>query len=131
MKTCTTCQENKELTAFKKRKSGKLYTRCRACCYADDLVWRSKNKGRYKSGQLQAKYGISLEQYNEMLVTQGGCCASCKQDQSSFKIMLAVDHDHKTDRVRGLLCDACNKAVGYLRDNPTFADGIAAYLRSQ
>ncbi len=58
---------------------------------------------------LLKKYGISLDQYNEILKKQNNACAICKRDRSNFKNNLAVDHDHKTGEVRGLLCFYDNK----------------------
>lgn len=60
---------------------------------------------------LQKKYGISENQYLQMLKDQNNACAICKRDRSHFKRNLAVDHDHKTGQVRGLLCFFCNKRV--------------------
>ncbi len=67
----------------------------------------SKSKARNK--YLQKKYGITLRQYNIMLFSQNLSCAICKKHKSEFKKNLAVDHNHKTGRVRGLLCYYCNK----------------------
>ena len=58
-----------------------------------------------------AKYGMSAEDYLQLLSEQGGVCAICKQAPKS--ISLAVDHDHTTGAVRGLLCAPCNRHVGY------------------
>lgn len=59
-------------------------------------------------------YGISEADYNLIHVAQGGCCKICGQPQLTQ--WLAVDHDHKTGRVRGLLCSRCNLAVGWFED---------------
>jgi len=64
-----------------------------------------------KDDYLKKKYGITLQQYNEMLKGQNYSCAICNQHESNFKKKLAVDHDHKTNEVRGLLCFYCNKRV--------------------
>lgn len=131
MKTCNDCQEVKELSDFKVRKSGSLYAKCKSCCHLDDVRWRNNNRDKYRDGQLKSKFGITLVTYNEMLQQQNNCCAACKRDRSEFKQNFAVDHCHDTLKIRGLLCDGCNKAIGYLYDNPEFADGVAAYLRRQ
>lgn len=60
----------------------------------------------------KASYGIDLEQYNVMFQKQQGYCKICGKHQSQFKRRLAVDHDHATGKVRGLLCCRCNWAVG-------------------
>lgn len=129
MKTCNICDLAKDIAEFKKTKTGYKAT-CRLCCYEYDLKWRAKNPDRYKDGQLKAKYGISIDDYNELLIKQNYSCAICDKNQSEFKQKFAVDHCHKTLKVRGLLCGACNKAIGYLRDNPQLAESVAQYLRS-
>lgn len=58
---------------------------------------------------LRKTYNISLAEYNSMLEWQGHSCAICKTPKSEFKRSLHVDHDHKTGKVRGLLCFYCNK----------------------
>lgn len=54
-------------------------------------------------------YGVGLDWYEQRLKEQNYSCAICKKHQSHFKKRLAVDHDHKTGEVRGLLCFSCNK----------------------
>lgn len=60
---------------------------------------------------LKNKYGITIEQYDELLEKQSGCCAVCKKSAESFKRRLAVDHNHVTGEVRGLLCTYCNHRI--------------------
>lgn len=81
--------------------------------------------------QLRKKYGIGQEEYEKLLAEQGGGCAICggtapgRKDREVF----AVDHDHKTKKVRGLLCVQCNTAVGNLRDSPELLLRALEYLR--
>src|SRR6185312_3236559 len=70
----------------------------------------------FTSYELQTKYGISLEQYEEMLARQGGGCAVCGTQPG--KQRLDVDHCHETGVVRGLLCRACNVSLGALKEDP-------------
>jgi len=76
--------------------------------------WKQKNpeqrKKHVRNSRIRA-YGISPEQYKSMLEEQGNCCAICKQEN---KRAMAIDHDHKTGKVRGLLCDACNLSLGHI-----------------
>lgn len=58
------------------------------------------------------RYGITPEQYNAMLLAQNSCCAICGRHQSQFKRRLAIDHDHVTQELRGLLCHGCNWSLG-------------------
>jgi hypothetical protein len=72
-------------------------------------------------------YGITLEQYDEMLVAQGGVCAVCKREPRD-DISLHVDHDHATGVIRGLLCFRCNNSLGDLGDDPEVMQAAALYL---
>jgi len=75
-----------------------------------------------------ARYGITIDIYDSMLKNQNGVCKICgKKD----KRLLSVDHDHKTGKVRGLLCNKCNFALGYADDNPERLRDMARYLESQ
>ena len=68
-----------------------------------------KNPHIKKRGRLK-KYGLTIEQFNAMLESQGGCCAICGMSDTSRKeIFPLVDHCHTTNKVRGLLCEACNQ----------------------
>lgn len=65
-----------------------------------------------------SKYGLTADEYELIKTQQGGVCAICRRHNGSSKA-LAVDHDHVTGIVRGLLCGMCNKNVlGHLRDDP-------------
>lgn len=67
----------------------------------------TKNNGR-RERHLKQKYGIDLKQYEVMLKEQNYRCAICNKHQSHFKRSLHVDHDHKSGKIRGLLCFRCN-----------------------
>lgn len=71
---------------------------------------------------------ITPEQYNLMLKKQKGLCWICKDPPG--KQRLALDHCHKTNRVRGLLCSACNTGLGLFKDKPGVLLRAARYLRS-
>lgn len=64
-----------------------------------------------RNNYLLKRYGITEDQYNELLRKQEGRCAVCGRDGGKFKTKLAVDHDHKTGHVRGLLCKYCNRYI--------------------
>jgi Recombination endonuclease VII len=85
-------------------------------------------KARYiRDANLKALYGIGLVQHEQLLDQQGGVCAICARPPRG-KRPLDVDHDHATDRVRGLLCGNCNRAVGLLDENPDLFDRAKAYV---
>jgi len=77
---------------------------------------------------LRAKYGITKEEYDALLADQSGVCYIC--GGKSGKKRLAVDHDHKTGEVRGLLCKRCNRMLGYYRDESNTFARAALYLRT-
>jgi len=77
---------------------------------------------------LKRKFGITPEQYDLMFTMQNGYCAICNIHQSKLKYRLAVDHCHTTGKVRGLLCSACNKALGVFNDSITTLNVAIKYL---
>jgi ribosomal protein L34E len=84
-----------------------------------------KEKSRRR--KLLQTYGISVEQYDEMLARQKGICAICGYEPRVQR--LAVDHDHKTGRIRGLLCSRCNHALAWIEDNsPSIYERAVDYL---
>jgi len=83
---------------------------------------------------LKRKYGISYEDYYALLNAQSNACAICKTDnpgntRGGPNVRFAVDHSHETGQVRGLLCHACNKGLGNLRDSPIVLKRAINYLR--
>lgn len=72
------------------------------------------------------RYGLSGEQYRQMLEAQRGLCAICEQAPEGYA--LHIDHCHATDRVRGLLCRKCNMALGLFSDNPDRLLRAAGYV---
>ena len=73
-------------------------------------------------------FGISLEDYDIIFKEQNGCCKICGKHQSKFKKALALDHDHRTGLIRGLLCSSCNRALGMFFDNIDFLNSAINYL---
>jgi len=71
-------------------------------------------------------YRLKPEEYEKIFSHQGGVCAGCRR--APGRISLAVDHNHTTGEVRGLLCWLCNRAIGILRDNAEAAANLGAYL---
>lgn len=83
--------------------------------------WKNNNKEVIKQTNkefnLRVNYGLTIEDYNNIFNSQNGCCAICNRHQMNFKKNLAVDHDHNTGEVRGLLCHNCNTGLGQFKDN--------------
>ena len=82
--------------------------------------------------QQLAIYGLTLEDYDAMLLEQNGGCAICSKEETiSGKGVLSVDHDHKSGKVRGLLCDTCNRGLGHFFDNTEYLTNAVLYLQQQ
>lgn len=100
-------------------------------CYV--RKWRNENPGaRYRhtrKARLRDLYGMTEQDYDEMLAGQKGKCAICGTKKCSSGYRFAVDHDHKTGVVRGLLCRRCNQAIGQLNEIPELFEKAAGYLR--
>lgn len=94
--------------------------------YAKEYV--KENKDLIKSDKLRRSFGIDLDQYNKLLELQQQCCAICDTHRSKLKRALAVDHDHNTGVIRGLLCDPCNLGIGKLRDSIQLIQNALDYL---
>lgn len=130
-KQCSECRKIKPVAAFCRNKStyDRLYPKCRACIAARDR----KNYAAKKVKSWFLKYGITEQTYWEMFEAQGGVCAICKQAETRINrgtlAHLAVDHDHNTGRVRGLLCATCNAGIGHFRDDTDLLQSAIVYLQ--
>jgi len=97
--------------------------------------WRQKNLERVAfnnwTKNIKRYFGITPEDYELIYNNQEGCCAICKKHSSTFRIRLAVDHDHDTGEVRGLLCDRCNRGIGMLKDSPEICRQAAQYIEER
>ena len=99
----------------------------------------SKNRSKYREHQLKYKFGMTIAEYNIMLNRQGGTCAICNEENftrekgthnnKSVPMSLAVDHNHKTGQVRGLLCNGCNTSLGKFKDDPILLEKAIQYLK--
>jgi hypothetical protein len=73
------------------------------------------------------KRGITVEQYEQMLIDQNHSCATCEKWLHEHE--RSIDHCHETNIVRGILCDNCNTAIGLMKDSIKICESIIAYLR--
>ena len=78
--------------------------------------WRIDNPNKTRNNELKRSFGLTLDDYNKLLKKQKRVCAICKQKDPYFT-NLAVDHCHKTNKVRGLLCHLCNRALGLFKED--------------
>jgi hypothetical protein len=150
-KTCSSCNEDKNVSEFYKRPESKdgLYASCKACHHERTKKWRARNpekvrsagRTRYQNASAEERkqwnkrsalsaYGLTLEEYTALLAAQNGVCAICGLPEPSGKD-LAVDHDHATGKVRGLLCANCNQGLGRFKDDPHVLKAALRYLRGQ
>jgi len=90
------------------------------------LAYRRDGTGR--DLQLQRNYGINSTGYSQTLEDQDNHCSICGKTPEENGKRLAVDHNHNTGKVRGLLCSSCNTAVGLFDDSPDNCIRAAAYL---
>lgn len=95
--------------------------------YWDNRTEKQRNK--VVERQIAKKYGLSLEEYNQKSSSQGDVCKICQKKCSTGK-RLAVDHNHKTGQVRGLLCGRCNLILGRAEELPDLLRKAADYLEA-
>lgn len=91
-------------------------------------LWYQKNEECRRKNSLKWRYNMSLDDYNWMFTEQNGCCAICGKHQSELKRILCVDHDHITDKIRGLICGKCNAILGMANDSVSCLRIAADYL---
>ena len=130
-KRCTSCKEHKYFKDFSKNKSKPdgYHNQCKAC--------RSKYKPSAKSKERNRKYlaawnrlkssGFTQEEYDAKLKEQDYRCAICRTDDSG-PMAFHADHDHKTGKKRGILCDKCNTGLGLLKDDVEILCAAIEYL---
>lgn len=83
-----------------------------------------------RKSNLKRQYGMTPEEYDQMLEEQDGRCKICGTHQSELKRRLAIDHCHKSGKIRGLLCADCNTGIGHLKDDPKILEKAKQYLES-
>ena len=126
MKKCSKCGETKPYERFHKRKTSSGYRGvCRDCRNKAQRHTYSSEKRR--DWHLRKTYGISLQEFNNLVTSQGGVCANRACDKPAE----VVDHNHETEDIRGILCNGCNTAAGLAQDNPEVVRGLAEYLENR
>lgn len=124
---CPRCQTWKAVRDFYKNAA---HRGCRECiCAANREKWATEPEGMRQARRrhlLKKKYGITLEEYDAMLEAQGGVCALCGSPPPEGKV-LAVDHCHNSQRVRGLLCSHCNISLERV-EIPGWAEAALKYV---
>lgn len=82
------------------------------------------------NSNLRITYGISINEYDALFTTQKGCCAICEKHQVELTRRLHVDHDHKTGKIRGLLCHYCNTSLGGFKEDSAMMKKAIEYLNT-
>jgi hypothetical protein len=133
---CRKCQSTypatPEFFAISRTRRDGLTTKCKDCMRSESKEWRQR-QDKEKMALLMRKwhlkrYGLTIEQYDQLVEQQGSKCAIC---QRLIDSTLVVDHDHDTNLVRGLLCDTCNRALGLFGDDYGNLYRAAQYLQER
>jgi hypothetical protein len=136
-KTCSSCKQEKAVALFynySKSKDGK-FNQCKTC--QKESVRKYKNKmgkayyERERYYKWKSYYGLSEEEYKNILDGQGGSCAICGENihlEENNGKRSAIDHCHNSGEVRGILCSNCNRGIGFLGDNSKVVKKALDYL---
>jgi hypothetical protein len=126
--TCMACRRKKFLEKPENKESHK-----KSCS-----SWYRNNPEKAKEQRIR-KYGITLDQYNQMRKDQNYCCAICSKHEDEVKqgkavsssTSLQIDHCHSTSKIRGLLCTSCNTLLGKAKDDVSVLEAAITYLKEQ
>ncbi len=132
-KICIKCGIEKSLSEFNlhspKINKTKLKSYCKTCSNAKAVLWAKENPKRCAGHTRSRKYGVIPQAYEILLDLQKGCCAICDVHYTKTALKrLALDHDHNTNTVRGLLCDPCNIGLGVFKDSKQLLQKAQVYL---
>lgn len=138
LKKCPRCGKLLENSEFYVQKSGrhkgKLTSWCKKCCskqsaerYKNNIEkcreehrnWANKNKDKVAFTKAKNAYGITKEEYDSLIRK----CQICGSEKN-----LVIDHSHQSGRIRGMLCNSCNKGLGFFRDNPALLERASDYV---
>lgn len=130
-KTCRSCKVTRLRQDFgpSTRSADGLTAKCLEC---QGLVPKPTKAELQRARNLKARYGVTVSEYERLLQHQGGVCFICGRKPG--RVRLAVDHNHKTGEVRGLLCPrgprSCNRGLGVFADSADRLELAADYLRN-
>ena len=138
-KWCFNCQRVKNVEDFFRHKHavGGLQGVCKVCSLERRREWNTKNRERVRfhnvKAKLRRKFGLEIDVYESLCKKQNNLCAICERPEESFQNghvkSLAVDHNHTTGKIRGLLCNNCNRAIGLLGDSIPILEKAISYLK--
>ena len=129
LKICKVCGIEKNISDFYTGRKD-----CKDCKNTKARQWRKdnpenteRNLVRMRERNKERRYGITQEQFDQMLLDQNNRCKICDNDFKNSKDT-HIDHCHNTNRVRGLLCNSCNMALGQFNDDIEFMNNAIKYL---
>jgi Autographiviridae endonuclease VII len=139
-KACKSCGVGKDFSKFGRLSTsmGGFTAKCLECLRELDKKRYQENpekrKLQVKWGAIKSKFGLSEKQWNDLFESQGRACAICHvpfifSEKKENSANPCVDHNHSSNKVRGLLCKLCNQGIGLLRDDPSIVARAAIYLR--
>lgn len=125
-KRCPRCETAKSLDDFYRNKGMRdgRHSYCKSCTASYDRERYPNGKPAQRERYFRKTYGLTLDELNGLADSQGGLCAICGTKPERP----VVDHCHESGKVRGILCDTCNRCLGLLKDDPTVLMSAAAYL---
>lgn len=128
-KVCKQCGKEGSLDLFQKdiTKKDKVRPECKECTAANRKKRYSPVVNRKNNMQKNFGKGI-LETYKHLFDLQGGVCAICQSPENGRYAHLSVDHNHDTGKIRGLLCNNCNRGIGLLKDDPKILEQAKEYI---
>lgn len=133
VKICPACNTEKPIEEFYVITAKQICTSwCKPCLSEQSRNYRAANKNSIASNarryHLAKKYGITEEQYDQLLIAQNFSCAVCGKNAEEEKKRLVVDHNHKTGEIRGLLCNYCNHRIVGKWTNGNLLRQVADYI---
>lgn len=128
-KVCPDCNRRKPLTEFPRNRSTKtgFGTYCKPC---HNIRTRGNRElhGGARNYHLRRRYGITAQQFDSMVVEQGGRCLICGREFTE-KLRPVMDHCHDSLAIRGILCDPCNRGLGQFSHDVERVEKAARYLK--
>ena len=125
-KVCAMCNLDKPIDQFYKRYQASWYSNCKECEKERRKQYKATTARSAQKNKLRG-YNMTFEDYERLYDSQEGLCMICQQPNNR-DMLLAVDHDHATGKVRGLLCNNCNLALGLVHDDPHLLRRMAEYI---
>ena len=137
-KTCSTCKQVLGLNDFHKNKAmpDGLHSQCKTCNNKARSLHKKRFPEKAKNWRIKNPHytlkkngvDVSADDFHKLIDEQNGLCAICGHKPLPKEKRLSIDHDHKTNKVRGLLCSNCNAGLGMFKDDIDFLNSAIRYL---